>query len=368
VGNFLEGGDPVTPDLTLPEFYVEPSGKGIGTQLNPTNLEAVLSTGKDINMLDGVHQIDVEVNVPANVVLKAVSGARPIITRSDNKPPRVHLNAGTMVNGIWFGGSKETVVERPITLNNDATIQDCTFFGYYGGIAEGGNSNHLFEGNRFINCGTAGHYHDLYISGDTHAKIYDNIFIGGEGYKIHLWHEAANADIQGNFVAECLLGLVLQHSTNQAINNIFWNDTVRPMSTHLIAGMFLHNLFGHRTDGTGKWDHQMNGGEGDLGLTVDRCGYIGDRYLDTTTWPGSEVYVGPYNGDGHVLPAAGTNYIRYAVEDLPALLGYSEAQIDAAVEALEQAFAQTVQQIHDDSTIETHFATLKAVVDAWKLQ
>jgi hypothetical protein len=35
---------------------------------------------------------------------------------------------------------------------------------------------------------------------------------------------------------------------------------------------------------------------------------------------------------------------------------------------LASAFTQTVQQIHDDATIETHFATLKAVIDTWKLQ
>lgn len=364
MGGFLAGGDPQTV------YYTSPSGTGIGTRDNPMSLSSALLTGQDVRMLDGVYTKDI-IDIPDYSKLRADVGARPIIMRSDGYPPAVNVGASCVVGGVWFGGMRYTSEGTPvIQVQHDATIQNCTFFGYYQGISEGAGYNNTYQYNRFVSCGGGGLYHDIYISSDSHANILDNIFLGGEGYKIHLWHAAANATVTGNFCAECYYELVTQHQTNVVQDNVFWNHTAPTqawLTVNLSAGLFTHNLFGRRTFGTGKWDTQMNGGADDLGLTVDRCGLIGDRYQDTTTWPGYTVNVGPYNGEGHVLPAPGTNYTHYAVTDLPALLGYSEAEIDTAVSNLITKFGQTTQQIHDDAEIETYFATLKAVIDAWKL-
>lgn len=362
------GGDPNTPDPNLAFYYVSPTGDGIGTPADPADFGKALLTGKSIYMQDGVYTRDT-VTVLASVTLQAAEGARPVIVHSDGRPPAVSLWAGCTVSGIWFGGAKQAA-DRPFQMADNCTVTGNTFFGYYGGIVEGGHVNNLYQNNRFVNCGTGGLFHDIYISGDSSSRIYDNIHIGGQGYKIHLWHSAAHADVQGNFCADGYYEMVLQSTTSQAIDNIFWNHTP-PASSWLTVflqkGTFTHNLFGHETFGTGKWDTQMNGGDDDLGLTVDSLGLIGDAYEDTTTWPGNTVTVGPFVGEGHVLPAPGTNYTHYALTDLPTLLGYSEAQIDAAIAALEESFAASVATIQADATIEGNFAILRACVDAWKV-
>jgi hypothetical protein len=318
-------------------------------------------------MMDGIYQQDT-VAIQPGLFLKAVDGARPVVTQADNTPPTVDIGAGARVEGVWFGGTKDTSPQTTIYAKNDAQIVGNTFFGYFGGVSEGTHYNNLYQSNRFVNGGGGGYYHDIYISAEhSNAKIYDNLFVGGEGYKMHLWHYATGVDMRRNFLAEYYYGTVLQHVSDSAVDNVFWNHKPTPGAGQLLtvnigAGTFVHNLFGNRTNGTGKWDQDLNNGI----LTADRLGLIGDRHTDTTTWPGETVAVGPYNGDGHVLPAPGTNYTHYAVTDLPALLGYSEAQIDAACAALIAAFGQTIQQIHDDATIEGQFAILRAVVDAWK--
>ncbi len=318
-------------------------------------------------MLDGIYQRD-SLIVDNSVTIQNAEAARPIITGSDGYPPAVSLSEKSTIRGIWLGGTRETAPGRVVQVGGNTNILNCTFFGYYGVVAEGPYADNLYQFNRFVNCGGGGLYHDVYISGDTRARIFDNIFVGGEGYKVHNWHGAANSNTKRNFMAESFYEYVSNDVTQNCEDNVFWNHTPPVQSwltVNLSKGTFIHNLFGNRTFGTGKWTNQMNGGVSDEGLTVDRLGLVGDRYLDVTSWEGFGIWVGPFNGDGAVLPAPGTNYTHYAVEDVTALLGYSEEQIDGATSALIAKFQQTTQQIHDDTTIEADFAVLSAVLAAW---
>lgn len=342
--DFLAAGEPV---------YASPSGNGIGTQENPTNLVNALASGRDIFMMDGIYQIDDDVIVGAT--MQAISGTRPIITRTDNKPPRIHLNAGVVLNGIWFGGTKETVTERPITTNDGVVIRNCTFFGYYGGVVEGGNTDHQFINNRFVNCGTGLYYHDFYISNNHAADgclIQGNIHIGGGGYKSHLYNGVnslypSNVQLLNNFYGDVQWGAAVYGQGHTLQDNVFWSD-VGSGGTNITANLnasatfsFNHNAVGLNTS---RIFYASNPGQSaDSNAIVDGCPT--DLYGDSL----------------------GTNLAVWQEANVVSNLGNSSANIDAAIAALETAFGQTVQQIHDDATIEGHFTTLKNVVDTWKL-
>lgn len=336
-----------------------------------------LSEGGTLIFKDGIYRVvgdSLNLGTPNSsdvTTFIADTGAKPLITSSDDTPCSIHVHTNSIVDGLWFGGTRDTSVQVAVTHGDNVKFLRCTFFGYYGGIAEGGSVNNLYQYNRFVNCGGDGLSHDIYISGNSYSSILDNIFVAGEGYKIHPWHSAANLTAKRNFTATGYHHVVLQNTTDIFEDNVLWSflPPLYPYglgTVNIGAGQFIHNLFGNKTSGTGKWDHQMNGGENDQGLTVDRCGYIGDRYLDTTTWPGYSVWVGPYNGPGpNVLPAPGTNYVHYDLEDLPGLIGYSETAVDNAVAALQTSFNQSLQTILNDSTIEGNFTILRNVVVAW---
>jgi hypothetical protein len=364
-------------------IYVAPNGSSdnngsLDYPMDLTNGLSALAEGGTMVFKDGIYRVSGTLNLGKDgasiqTIYRAAEGTRPVITSTDDTPPALNIYGKSKVSGLWIGGTRDTSSQTTIMVGDNVEIVNNTFFGYYGGIAEGGHTGNLYQSNRFVKCGGGGLYHDIYISNaNSQARIYDNTHIGGEGYKIHLWHEADNVDVQRNFCAEGYYQFVMQKLDQSAIDNVFWNHTPPAGSWFTVnigVGTFTHNLFGHRTFGTSKWDHQMNGGENDAGLTVDGLGLIGDRYTDTTTWEGQSVGVGPYNGPGpNVLPAPGTNYTHYAIEDLPALLGYSEAQIDAAVAALIASFSADLATIRADATIEGNFAVLRAVVDAWKVE
>lgn len=385
----MTAGEPTTPN-SMNIVFVSPSGlsTNAGTQQSPvdlvTGLAAVSDTGT-VYMLDGTYQVDDTYNFVLGRVgsplmtIQAANGMKPLITSLTNTPPK--LDCKCNINGLWMGGTRETEVRGVIFVADNITFSNNTIFGYWDCVNEGSHTGITYQGNRFINCGGDGLWHSLYISGaGSNAKVYDNIFLGGQGYHLHCWHDASNVDIQRNFfgggntshgltpdsdVVYDAWQMVIQDITHIAQDNVHWNHVPwhgARLTINFSAGSILHSLFAHHTFGSGKWNHDTN----DATHTFDRNGLVGDVFIDSACYPSTPENIGPYNGAGDVLPGAGTNYTHYALTDLPALLGYSEAQIDAAVAALVPAFGQDLQTIHDDVTIENNFATLKAVVDAWK--
>ena len=78
------------------------------------------------------------------------------------------------------------------------------------------------------------------------------------------------------------------------------------------------------------------------------------------------------SADGNVFcngqTAFGTNSHTWTDTDIASNLGYNTATINSAVSDLITRFGNSVATIQADATIETDFAVLKSVVDAWKNQ
>jgi hypothetical protein len=245
------------------------------------------------------------------------------------------------VTGIWFGGLRPAsdTGYRTVTNGVGGGFTDCTFFGYINGIQNGSDAHgNIYQRNRFVNCGYGLLLHPLYVANLNSSQQSDgvlseeNIFVGCEGYSVHYYHQPSYGLAQYNFIGDALYGLALQGDVSGPVSgnrNIIWGVSDTP----------LYNVTETGTCNNNVW-----------------------QGCSQPSTPDSDNYfVDP-------VPTAGTNPHIWQEADVVSNLGKSSAQIDAAISALESAFTQTVQQIHDNATIETHFATLKAVIDTWKLQ
>lgn len=298
--------------------------------------------------MDGIYTDDtVTLGKPnTTMTIRADTGARPIFVHSDGKPPAVDRRANTTVIGLWFGGTRPADGTGAKTAVNGAGggFTDCTFFGYISGLINGSDAHgNIYRRNRFVRCGYGLLNHPLYVANLNSSQQSDgvlseeNIIVGCEGYSVHYYHEPSYGLAQYNFMGDCLYGLAIQGDLvgPSANRNIVWTCTNAPLY-HSAPGTCDHNV----------WRGCSQPNPGTLG---------GAKTFDTN------YFVSP-------VPTAGTNPVTWQEADVVSNLGNSSANIDAAISALETAFGQTVQQIHDDATIETHFATLKAVIDTWKLQ
>jgi hypothetical protein len=298
-------------------------------------LARALATGIDVYMMDGVYTLDT-MTVKSGVTVRPIAGARPVVVHSDGSPPAVEFGAGCSVTGIWFGGTKfpdESGRIISFLTGGNATIQDCTFWGYSQGMGGFVGSSNLITRDRFVNCGYGGLYHDIYCSNSGDTEISEGIHIGGAGYKIHLFHDPEGLTIRANLMADSSgSDMAIQQGNDIIANNILWG----PVSvSYWNAGgcTFSKNIFG-----------------------PDRADFTDVSVTNTA--------------DGNVFcngqTPFGTNPQTWDDAAITTNLGKSAAQIDAAISALETAFGGTVQQIHDNATIEAHFATLKSVIDTWK--
>lgn len=300
-------------------------------------------------LLGGVYEVDAQVTFPADVVITNAQGARPVITHSAGKPPRVHTNARTVVKGLWFGGPV-TDEGTAVTANNGARIEACVFFGYNQCIAEGGNTRLVYQGNLFVNCGR-GYGHAIYISNsaaspEEAARILDNVFIGGGAYQIHLWHLPQYTVIQGNFCALATAALAVDGPGHAVTQNVFWSQRpgipLWPMVFSTNAGCdFAYNLHGEDARSDKNPREWITGNPPASAVRHDN------------TFVGNVI-------------AHGSSAVQVPVTELPGLTGYSKAQIDSAVNALDTAFLQDVQSIQADASILPNWALLQQVISIWK--
>lgn len=311
------------------------------------SLSTALADGRNIYLMDGIYSQDT-VTLRSGVTMLPATGARPVIVHSDGEAPAVILGNGCTLSGIWFGGVNGST-DRAFQLGDNCRVISNTFFNWYEVVAEGGHTRNIYQNNRFVNCGTGSLYHDMYIS-EGHAVdaclIQGNIHIGGQGYKSHLFNSVngaypSNVKLLNNFYGDVQWGQAIYGTGHSVTKNIIWSVT------GIIATLAGSDF---------TWSQNVIG-------------------LDTTT----RLFMHPENNqteDGNCFVSGsvalsypdyrGTNPVVWQESDVVANLGNSSTNIDAAIAALESAFTQTVQQIHDDSTIETHFATIKAVIDTWK--
>ncbi|HLE91769.1 MAG TPA: right-handed parallel beta-helix repeat-containing protein [Anaerolineales bacterium] len=288
-------------------------------------------------MLDGIYTQDT-MTVPSGVNVQAVAGSRPVVIHSDGSPPGLQFGAGCSVTGVWFGGTK-FADENGRIINflsgGGATVDGCTFFGYSQGMGGWVGSSNLITKNRFVNCGYDGLWHDIYCSNSGNTEISEGIHVGGAGYKIHLYNNPEGLTIRANFMGGSTVSdMAIQQGNDTIANNILWGEVVASY-WNAENCIFSKNIFG-----------------------PDRA-YFTDVSSNNTA-------------DGNVFcngqTPFGTNPQTWDAAAIATNLGKTKSEIDMAISTLIAAFSQTVQQIHDDAMIETHFATLKAVIDAWKLQ
>jgi hypothetical protein len=293
-------------------------------------------------LLDGIYTVSADLTINRN--MRADTNARPTFVHEDGYPPTVGIGNGVTVDGIWFGGLRPAsdAGSRTISMGVNAIVRDCTLFGYINGIQNGDNAHgNTYRRNRFVSCGYGAFQHPLYVANmnstlPEHGVLSEeNIMVGCEGFSVHYYHEPAYGLAQYNFIGDAQDGLALQGDADGPVSgnrNIIWGATGSPLYDICVSGSCDHNV----------WHDCSQPSAGGAG-TFD-------------------------NNYFHGVTTNGTNPATWNDSDVETNFGKTPAQIDAAIAALETAFAQTVQQIHDDATIETHFATLKAVIDTWKVQ
>jgi hypothetical protein len=346
-------------------FVVSPDGlaANTGTQSSPMDLRTGLdsiSTGETLMLMDGIYPIASPFTLGrdfnAATHIQAAPGARPVLTTSGNKCPAVTVGKYLDVTGLWFGGTRDEDQLTELQVHTDVTLQDCVLFNFVEGIGEGTGTRCTYQRNKFINCGKGILSHSIYINNavDHTAEILENIFVGGQAYHIHLWHDPTNTEIRNNFSGDAEYCLAAQGNDHIMDGNILWkpNNAGYPILLSTGTGKAYSNNY-HGPIASSGPDSEVNGHLSWFGNTIPVDVTVsGNHYYNNTLEPGHDTGSPTTTNDG----------------DEVTHLGKSAAQIDAAISALETAFGQTVQQIHDDATIETHFATLKAVIDTWKAQ
>ena len=305
-----------------------------------------LRQGETLRLMDGIYALSdlsttfgVTSAADSRTTIEAVDGSRPIITHADGFPPGIAIPTNMNIYGIWFGGERPVAMSgsRTIVMQKTALLEDCTIFGYINGIQNGGDAHgNTYRRNRFARCGYQLYWHPIYVANGNASSESDGvltedcIFIGCEGYSVHYYHEPSWGVAQYNFIGNALYGLAVQGDMSGPVSgnrNIIWN----------VTGNALYNA-----TPLGACDHNVWKGVANANQAED-----------------SNYFVSP-------VPIAGTNPVVWQESDVAVNLGNSSANIDAACDALEVAFEQSVEAIHADPTIEGNFTILAAVVTAWK--
>jgi hypothetical protein len=333
-------------------LYTSPTGRsgGMGTRSDPLDLATGLArVGPTtvLELLGGVYHVSNSARLTlggrgdGQNIIRAASGERPIVTKNNGYPPTVFVNNKTRVEGIWFGGTTDTT-NMPFIVNNDDEIVGCVFWGYYGCINDASKHN-LFEDNLFVNCGRGDYYHAIYISGlspswDSCTTVRRNIFIGGEGYAIHLWHAPTYVKVDNNFVANGQRCIASDGIYVVVRDNIFWSNTLQP--TMLIAGNIVleHNLIGRK-----HTHYQYRDPRADL-VTADRNAFV------ESAEPG-----GPF----------GAHVIRIQEKELATITGVGASEIDGAITALERTFTSPPATLVLDTSIVANRGILFHGLDSW---
>lgn len=333
--------------------YASPTGsaEASGERTAPITLAegvARIKSGDTLYLLAGVYSIDDILSIPAGVIFTSAPGEVAIITAANGDPPRVHVGAGTLVRGAWFGGSR-TAESTAVTQGSDVTYQQCVFFGYNQCIAEGGASGCSYLDNLFVNCGADWLQHSIYVSNSQAAEgrgalIRRNVFIGGYGYHIHLWHGPTNTIIDNNFSADGSAALAVDGYGHIITDNVMWSQRADVPYWPLLFS----------ANSGGVYAGNVHGAEGRSDRTP-REWYAGGSFS-----PDLSVSNNAFAGS----VAFGADAISN--DDVSMYIGTGAEAVNAAVEALETAFAQAVNLIQSDATILPAWQALRAAMAAWR--
>jgi hypothetical protein len=395
-------------------YYVAPSGSdesGSGSESAPWRTvafaESQMAAGDTLVFHGGIYEVEDE------GLTLAVSGAGPdakttyrarragdsyervIVTgamvEGRHRPPKVRVKGDYIrVEGLWFGGDWKTADGSAPDgnefhaygggrLDSVREIVNCTFFGF-NGVRVGALEYSYWHGNRFVHCGTGTPLGDppmLYFSGDhgdgmqaQHAIVDANTFVVGRGYAINGWHSWRNFIVTRNFIAGSWGGYIAdgvdaeaqgpkgQGREHLVANNIFWNNTgtnahngatLIAHATHFVNNVLAGNIIGVAYDEA----------------TESYGGHLEDfQVLDNAFY---DVWLGYFASDPdasrYVLLDVETDYQTRKRDDYvatltPGTFNRTEAQVDAAVAAIDVAFSKPVSTLYADSTVEPAFAVI----------
>ncbi|MHB8626230.1 MAG: hypothetical protein ACYDBJ_02180 [Aggregatilineales bacterium] len=380
-----------------------------GTQTQPWKTIpmaiASLSPGDTIIFNSGIYMLDstqtyffgpAGLDVNHRTVYEAASGARVIITGFDQKPVNIHLTSYMIVQGLWFGGSWDTVdgidafghgegVNPLFVLGGPLNdVINCTFFGY--GQTGNGGDYLFFQGNRSVRTGAGDLSHGIYLTAhdgttnqeDNHAIVDNNIFIGQEipnpsygsvsgapatyfmGLGIQVWHQHNNDIITRNFVAHHIANTIGPNADSDTsvrselvANNFWWKngaDNTYPHGFYShIHTWYLNNLGGP----------QGGIASGDIQTTT-----VGNTFLTNAFTLGSSNHLLP-NAPFVSVPGP----LAMSEADVAAAVGTTPTTIDQAIAALQNSFSigvngLTIQNLYQDQTVESNFAKLKFATQA----
>ena len=286
--------------------------------------------------------------------MRAPRATRVLVTRPDGLAPQVNIPAGGVLRGVWLGGFSSTLKPGALTeiqIGADVVIENCVIFGYTEGVNVAGGKRAVLRNNLFVHCGHAHYSHPIYINDMTAqegegTRVEGNIFLGCEGYSIHLWHNPPYNSIQQNFIAHAFGGIAQQGHHNTFRDNVVWsNSSPTPSiagfscpSAYLADGAnlnFSHNLFGRDTRNALL--------ETDADALIRNNGFF----------------------EGRGCAPFGTSPQVYSARNLKLMLGMSRVQIDEVIASVLAVFGQGVNALLEDETILPNAEKLRAAVNAW---
>lgn len=274
--------------------------------------------------MDGVYTVSGKITIQPFVIIRAVEGARPIITASS--PPDVLLGEFAEIHGVWFGGIKPNVgpgdnmiISNWIDAHQGSKLYDCVLYGYINGITRCDGEN-VFQRCKFINCGLGHFNHPIYIAHGLGTRISQCIFIACDGFSMHYYDTPSLGEAVNNFTGRCYCPLAFVGSNHFADKNIFWNNQ-------------------------------------QYGLWFTSSGQV-----NRSVWSGALPNVQLVDGQS----MTGNHYVGqdWQEVDIVTNFGASSAQIDAWIDAIEAVFTGTAQQIHDANI---NFSGIAAMLATWQV-
>lgn len=329
------------PAFVYPPLLGGPTGLGAVPEA-PFDLKAALaglSAGDVLELPGGVYTVpDKALTIPAATTVMAHPGARVIVTRSDGTCVRPKQGDGSRVEGIWFIGQRTPGdgVRIGATCGSHCLMYANFYVGYTDSFSEGEEL-----GNQWLECvwmfaGEGSKHHGLYINDNADLvstpmegpHIIGNLFLAQlGGYALHLFHHPVFAHIERNFIHSHRMGIAAQGEGHLLTNNVIWRGRVQPYSDGQVFRGNLH----------GPYRHWM--------------GASGAHFEDEISLGAGEVGVNPSS---------------ISALELERRTGYTVAEVDEAIQRLEEGFTAEIASIYANGTLEQDLQVVDAVRENWR--
>jgi hypothetical protein len=301
-------------------------------------LAAALPSGGTLELAQGVYEIAKSWSVPANITIQPAAGARVVLVDTDGGAPNIALNGGTILRNLWVGGNNPATNENGVQMGSGCLIEGCVFFNFFGCIIEGQGTSNTYRDNVFINCGTPGLYHALYITGDMvslrkDALVEGNLFLSNKSYACTLYHKPTHCTIRRNLFARNRWAISDDGSSHVIENNAFWSGIGLIMNSLSATTIYRNNVIGY--------------GAPPLSAFTAGAQVSGNYYIENTVCPSD------------------TAPVSWRFEDARQQLGRTHVHIEAALDAIESAFIdlEDMSTLYTDGTVDYYLDILRELTD-----